>query len=411
MVTVLRVALWVVAIWFVLIVMVAAVLTAIDTHRKRRVDDTAEVTFPRLPPISEKLGDSTVTVYTYGHDLFDAMLAEIRGAQHEIHLESYIWKGDSLGEEFKRELVAAAERGVKVHVIYDVFANLVVKRSFKKFPPSVQVMRHPWFSPWIFLLRIRKTGRDHRKILVVDRKVGFVGGYNIGADYASKWRDTHLRVEGPHTWELNNAFVDFWNAHRRTEQPELLDTGDIDWEPRFRAHRNVPLHLSFPIRNMYLDAIDRSSVRVWITQAYFIPDRDVLAALLRAAARGVDVRVIVPEISNHVLCDWLSRGFYSQLLRGGVKILLFQGAMVHAKTATVDGRWSTIGTANIDRLSLTGNYEVNAEIIDEAIAAMMERIFENDTSATRELTVDEWSRRRAMARFSEAVLVPLRPLL
>ncbi|WP_370614677.1 phospholipase D-like domain-containing protein [Mumia sp. Pv 4-285] len=409
--TILNIALWFVAIWFVLIVLVTAVLMIVDTRRKRRVGDADEVVFPRLPPISEKLGDSTLTLYTYGRDLFDAMLAEIRGAKHEVHLESYIWKDDALGEQFKREIIAAAERGVKVHVIYDVFANLVVKRSFKRFPPSVHVMRHPWFTPWIFVLRIRKTGRDHRKILVVDRKVGFVGGYNIGSDYATKWRDTHLRVEGPLTWELNNAFVDFWNAHRKGSQPDLVDTGDIEWEPRFRAHRNAPIHLSFPIRNMYLDAIDRASLRVSITQAYFIPDRDVLAALLRAAGRGVDVRVIVPEISNHVLCDWLSRGFYSQLLRGGVKILLFQGAMVHAKTATIDGRWSTIGTANIDRLSLTGNYEVNAEVVDESVAAMMDRVFENDCTATRELTLEEWSSRRHRARFSEAVLVPLRPLL
>lgn len=408
--TLLSVLLWVVLIWLALIIVVTAVLMTVDARRKHRTDDDA-ITFPRLPPISEKIGDSTLTVFTYGRDLFDAMLAEIRGAQQEILLESYIWKGDEVGEEFKRAVIEAAERGVRVHVIFDSFANLVVKRSFKRFPPGVHVLRYPFFNPWILVLRIRKTGRDHRKILVVDRKVGFVGGYNIGSDYATKWRDTHLRIEGPLTWELNNAFVDFWNLHRDRGMPELPDPGAVQWEPRVRAHRNAPIHLSFPIRNMYLDAIDRASRSIAITQAYFIPDHDILAALLRAAQRGVDVRVLVPEVSNHVLADWLSRGFYSQLLRGGVKILLFQGAMVHAKTATIDGRWSTIGTANIDRLSLTGNYEINAEIVDEGVAALMDKVFANDSTATRELTLEEWTSRRLHARFSEAVLVPLRPLL
>ncbi|TNC23670.1 phospholipase D-like domain-containing protein [Mumia zhuanghuii] len=408
--TLLEVVLWVLLIWSALIVVVTAVLMTVDARRKRRIQDDA-VTFPRMPPLSEKIGDSTFTVYTYGRDLFAAMLAEIRGAEREIFLESYIWKGDAVGEEFKRAVIEAAERGVRVHVIFDSFANFVVKRSFKRFPAPVNVLRYPFFNPWILVLRLRKTGRDHRKILVVDGKVGFVGGYNIGADYASKWRDTHLRIEGPLTWELNNAFVDFWNLHRKRGTAELPDPGAVQWEPRVRAHRNAPIHLSFPIRNMYLDAIDRASSTIAITQAYFIPDGDILAALLRAARRGVDVRVLVPEVSNHVLADWLSRGLYSQLLRGGVKILLFQGAMVHAKTATIDGRWSTIGTANIDRLSLTGNYEINAEIVDEGIAALMDEIFANDSTAARELTLEEWTSRRWRARFSEAVLVPLRPLL
>lgn len=150
---------------------------------------------------------------------------------------------------------------------------------------------------------------------------------------------------------------------------------------------------------------------VSITQAYFIPDREILTGLLLAAARGVDVRVIVPEISNHVIADWLRNGIYATLLNGGVRIFLFQDAMVHAKTATIDGRWTTIGTANIDRLSLSGNYEVNAEIVDEGVARLMDEIFATDLTNCRELTAGEWSERNIVAKLSESMIRPLRPLL
>jgi len=130
-----------------------------------------------------------------------------------------------------------------------------------------------------------------------------------------------------------------------------------------------------------------------------------------AAQRGVDVRVLVPERSNHVVADWLSKGLYTTLLRGGVTIWLYKDAMVHAKTATIDGRWTTIGTANIDRLSLTGNYEVNLEIVDAGIAAQMEKVYDVDLSNCRELTLDEWSGRSLAAKLGEVALTPLRPLL
>ncbi|MCB7137531.1 phospholipase D-like domain-containing protein [Cellulosimicrobium marinum] len=388
---------------------VAAALVVTDAIRKRR--NTVEASFPRSSPDPVEVAGTTTTVFTYGDDVYREMLAAIRGAQRCILLETYIWKADSVGEEFRQALVEASARGVDVFVVYDGFANLVVPRDFYDLPPAVHVIRYPVFRPGILLLNVRKSGRDHRKILVVDDEVGFVGGYNIGALYATQWRDTHVRVEGPGVWELRNAFVDFWNANRASGQPLLSDPGSVHWEPSLRAARNAPAHLVFPIRGIYLDAIDRASSHVYITQAYFIPDREILAALLTAAARGVDVRVLVPERSNHVVADWLSRGLYSALLRGGVRIHLYENAMVHAKTATIDGRWTTIGTANIDRLSLTGNYEVNLEITDRGVAEQMEKVFDVDLTNTRELTLAEWDERSVVAKLGEVLLTPLRPLL
>jgi cardiolipin synthase A/B len=307
------------------------------------------------PSVAHPIHDGSVaTTYTYGADLFDDMLATIAGARRRVLLETYIIKGDEVGQRFKSALIEAADRGVDVHVIYDQFANLVVKSSFLAFPPPIRVLRYPLFSTWK-VFSPRGLGRDHRKILVVDDDVAYVGGYNIGAAYATEWRDTHLKITGPAVWDLDNAFVDFWNAHPRRKTPRLAQLPHAGWRPEIRAHRNVPRQLMYPIRGMYLEAIDRAHQSIDITAAYFIPDRDILAAILDARSRGVGVRIIVPRVSNHVVTDWLSRGFYGDLLRAGVEIHRYVDHMVHAKTATIDGEWTTIGTANIDRLSLMGN--------------------------------------------------------
>ena len=362
------------------------------------------------PPERTQVGKDVVETFTYGQDLFASMIEAIESAEDRILFETYIIKGDSVGKRFKKALVEAADRGVKVYVIYDGFANLVVSPRFLTFPPSIRVLRYPIFGAGILFFNLRKLGRDHRKILVVDDTTAFVGGYNIGKDYERKWRDTHLRLEGPSVWDLDNAFVDFWNMHH-DEADHISEKGVASWDPKIRAHRNVPRQLIFPIRGMYLEAIDRAKRHIYITQAYFIPDRDILAALMIAAKRGVDVQILVPEVSNHVVADWLSRGFYTKLLASGIRIQLYQDAMVHAKTATIDGEWATIGTANIDRLSLTGNYEINIEALDQSLATRMEHIFANDSKFARELTEEEWSRRHVVAKLCEWILVPLRPLL
>jgi len=391
---------------------VAAVMgvVAVDEIRKRRNPPPGG--YASQPPVAVDVGGSGITTYTSGRDLYEAMLSAIEGARHTIYFESYIWKADDVGQRFKDALVAASQRGVAVYVVYDAFANLVVPPSFYRLPAPIHVLRFPVLrSAMITRPGIRSLGRDHRKILVVDSATGFVGGYNIGRLYADHWRDTHLRVQGPAVWELDNAFCDFWNQYRGRHLPALPDRGAASWDARTEAASNAPSRLLFPVRGIYLKAIDRASERVYITQAYFIPDEEILASLLAAARRGVDVRVIVPEYSNHVVADWVARGYFGRLLAGGVSIWLYRNAMVHAKTATVDGRWSTVGTANIDRLSLTGNYEVNLEVYSDEQAAEMERIFEMDLGNCRRLTYEEWARRHHLARVVERLLKPLQPLL
>ncbi len=389
---------------------VAIVMTVVDSYRRRGKKPKP---FPVEPPGDVTIGDGSVRTYTYGQHLYDDMLDAIASAKDQILFESYIWKGDEVGEQFKRALTQAAGRGVEVYAIYDGFANLVVAPRFKRFGPRLRVLEYPVYSAGWRFFDIRRYGRDHRKILVVDDRVGFVGGYNVGTAYATEWRDTHVRITGPAVFDLKRAFADFWNLNRRPRsggRPLLLETAS-DWEPRIRMHRNIPRLWVFPIRAMYLEAINRAYQHVYMTHAYFIPDTDFVEALKDAAQRGVDIRILVPETSNHVVADWLSRGYYGELLAAGVRIFRYQDAMVHAKTATIDGRWSTVGTANIDRLSMTGNYEINVEFIDPDLAEQMERVFLTDLSNARELTREEWDARGVHRKFTELVLAPLRPFL
>lgn len=383
-------------------------VTAVDQVRIHRTAPTRD--FPRGGVHEVRTVGNRMELFTDGEELFERMLADIRAATTSVYLESYIWKSDPMGQRFKDEVTAAAHRGVEVFVVFDEFANAVVPRSFKRFDPAIHSLRFPFLTlgnPF----SIQTYARNHRKLLVVDDRVGYIGGYNIGSLYAETWRDTHLRMEGEAVWELSNAFVDFWNTYRRPHQPELPDRGARSWEPRVRAVQNLPDRMLFPVRGTYLDAIDRATSHILITQGYFLPDDTFIRALLRAVARGVDVRVLIPEHSNHIVADWASRAAYARMLDGGIRLFLFRHTMIHAKTMTVDGRWTTIGTTNIDRLSFTGNFEVNLEIFDADVARAMEDVFARDLTNARELTAEEWGRRPAFRRVVERAVRPLAPLL
>ena len=389
----------------------AAVVGGIYAARYGGRKHRPAATFPVLAPVEADAAGDDITVYTYGKDLYEDMLAAISGAQEVIYFETFIWKSDEVGQKFKDALIDAAERGVKVYITYDTFANLVVRLAFFQFPPSVVVRRHPLFGGGgLHMLDPRNAGRDHRKVLVVDHTIGFVGGYNIGGLYERHWRDTHVALRGQVVAELDFAFVDHWNSGPGGYRP-LLPVPTRAWEPRVTIHRNLPRYMVYPIRNMYLEAIDRATSRVMLTHAYFIPDADLTRSLLNAAGRGVEVSIIVPNESNHVLADWMSRGCYDDLLSGGVKLYLYQNAMIHSKTATIDGEWSTVGTANLDRLSLAGNYEINVEMFSPEVAHTLERVFVNDLQNCTELTTEHWRTRSIVARLTERTIAPFRSLV
>jgi cardiolipin synthase A/B len=243
----------------------------------------------------------------------------------------------------------------------------------------------------------------------VDGHTSFIGGYNIGSLYATSWRDTHVRIAGPASADLAHSFIDFWDRFCPNEDSDKITSYyPRRFNPFVMLHGNDAMHLTFPIRDMYIEAINRSEHHIYLTNAYFVPDHVLLGALKDAAQRGVDVRIMVPLESNHILTDWVSHSYYSECLAAGIHLLRYKPAMLHAKTCTIDGQWSTVGTANLDRLSSIGNYEINIEIYSPEFAHQVELLFECDATEVEELTSDIWYNRRWLIKFSEKLLAPFR---
>src|SRR5437016_2852083 len=386
----------------------AAVLLVIAALGKRRKH---EVSFPHDPFEEVQVGENVLRLYAYGRDLYDAMLEAIDAAQESIYIETYIWKDDAVGQKFQMHLARKAAEGVAVYVIFDRFGNLVVPRAFKtSFAPSIHVLEYSAIRrPWHFL-DPRCYALDHRKLLIVDGKMSFIGGYNIGSVYATQWRDTHLGLRGPAAAELARSFIAFWNrfcpAHERITQRYHLRV-----DSRITVSQNEAMRLSFPIRDLHIAAIDQAEQFIFLTTAYFVPDQMLLGALKAAARRGVDVRVLVPWVSNHVVADWISHSYFTECLQGGIRIFGYRYTMLHAKTCTIDGQWSTVGTCNLDRLSLVGNYEINVAVYSAAFAGQMSALFAEDTTEVFELTREQWQSRPWYNKVSERILAPLRLLV
>jgi cardiolipin synthase A/B len=383
------------------------IILQVLTQRRRQHKHDKAFPHPHLGPI--KIGNNTLQIYDFGSDLYDAMLAAIDNAQKSIYLESFIWKGDKTGQAFKDHLMRKADEGVEVYVIFDHFGNMVVPREFKSFPPNIHALAYQAFTrPW-HILDPRHYALDHRKLLIVDGHIGFIGGYNIGSEYATKWRDTHLRIEGSAVADIAQSFTEFWNQYHKKKE-YVTRHYPRTFDPLINLRGTSAARMTFPIRDMYIGAIDRAEHTIHLTNAYFVPDRVLLEALITASQRGVDVCVIVPWISNHRIVDWITHGYFTSCLHAGIRIYGYNN-MLHAKTCTIDGQWSTIGTANLDRLSAVGNYEINVEVYSTALAKQMEELFKCDTTNAFELTLEKWAKRPWYVVLSEYILLPLRVLM
>ncbi len=383
------------------------VIYAIDRVRKSRVPG-GHPGFPTVAPKPIDVGNNVISAYTEGRSLYEEMIREIDAAQDHVYFETYVWRSDEIGMKFKDALVRAAERGVDVFIIYDGFGSFLSSPKLKVFKRTEHLYVHRVREVRMGLLLgdVRRTGRNHRKVLVVDDKIGFVGGFNIGEDFGKEWRDTHIEIVGPAVKILAGGFREFWNTFRAKNQPRLQEGEQLPWNDQIDVAFNLPSHLLFPVRQQYLDAFRRAGKSIELTTAYFVPDNEILRELILAERRGVQVRVLIPEYSNHILADWVARPFYGQLLKEGVEIWLYKHAMIHAKTVIADGYRSIVGTANVDRLSMMGNFEVTVRIDSEEFAEQLEHIFENDLTTARKLTLEEWENRTLLTRILEKLVQP-----
>lgn len=360
-----------------------------------------------------------IDVLKNGVEFFPAMLTAIRAAKKTINLEFYIYWDGEVGRIFAEALAERSRAGVAVKVILDAVGSAPMSQSLIDFMARNGIDLE-WYHPLRWYTLSRVNHRTHRKLLVVDGTVGFSGGVGIAdewkgdADAPNHWRETVVRVEGPAVTQMQFAFMDNWVKSRG----ELL-TG-LDYFPAVeptgdclaQVIKSSPSEGSSTVKLLYIVSIVSAARSIYISNAYFVPDRDTLRALEGAVRRGVDVRVIVP--GEHVdvpIVRQASRLHYDMMLRRGIRIFEYQPTMMHAKTMVVDGIWSTIGSSNFDDRSFRLNDEVNVNVYGEAIAAKMESMFMADLARSEEITARRWPRRPRFARIKEAIAGVFKPQL
>ena len=348
-----------------------------------------------------------VTLLHDGKQAFPAMLEAIAEAKREILLEMYWFASDTVGQQFADALVARAATGVKVRVIYDAVGSIQSDgRMFSRLRDAgCEVEQYNPIAPWRARFRIGVVNhRDHRKLLIVDRQVGFTGGVNLGDEWAPQsaggagWRDDTIRIEGPAVEQMCDIFDYGW---LRIVEPQTVakprfrppvDTGDGRGS-RVRVLANHYSRERRAIRQAYLRRIESAQRSVCITNSYFVPDGQIRRVLRRAVSRGAEVRVIVPGESDVLAVRHAARKLYGRLLEAGIQLYEWQGSILHSKTAIIDGRWCTVGTYNLDSRSLRFNLEVVAAVEDAAVAGAMEDRFNEDLEHTTPVSYEEWRRR------------------
>jgi cardiolipin synthase len=362
-----------------------------------------------------------VSVLIDGPQTYSAIEAALRAARHHIHIETFIFGAGDVGQRFADLLAQKRRAGVEVQVLYDSLGSRETPRPFfdelRRQDIEVREFRpmNPVKTPELWNLH----NRDHRKIIVVDGRLAFTGGINIDSTYASAstsrpgperglkdgWRDTHVQIQGPAVRQLQVLFAQTWQragAHAEFDAsdkyfPMIAPAGDDlvtivanDSESNDRS-----------LYGTYLAAFAHSSRQLWITHAYFAPNEELLTAMIDAARRGVDVRLIVPSFTDSPIVLQATQATFTRLLQAGVRIYELKDALLHAKSVVVDGTVSIVGSANLDMRSFLHNDEVNAIVIGRETARRMEEVFMRDQQAARPVELDRWQRRSVWQRMKE----------
>ncbi len=361
-----------------------------------------------------------VTLLQDGAQTYPAMFTAIRSARDHINLESYIIEDDEVGRQFSDLLLAQQARGVQVNVIYDSVGALNTPKPFfeRLKQGGIEVLEFNPINPLTAKGPWMINHRDHRKLLLVDGRIAFIGGINISSVYGSgsipsrsrkaaanteEWRDTDLQIEGPVVSEFQKLFMQTWEKQRgRPLAPKnYFPALKVQGKDIVRTIGSTP---DDPFSLMYLtliSAIGNAEKQVHLTQAYFVPDPQLLQALVAAAGRGVDVKLILPSHSDSGLVFHAGRAHYTELLQGGVKLYERVGGLLHAKTAVIDGVWSTVGSSNLDWRSFLDNDEIDAVVLGQEFAQKMEAMFASDLQTSQAIDLQGWQRRPLQFRIKE----------
>lgn len=353
-----------------------------------------------------------------GPKTYDSMYSAIENAKDHINMEIFLIEDDEIGRHFAELLITKQRSGVQVNLIYDSFGSIYTPKEF--FQPlkesGVNILEFNPINPLVVQKDRQVTSRDHRKLLIVDGQIAFVGGINISSVYSRgsfsrsestgdnpPWRDTHLRMVGPVVSEFQKLFMATWSEQKgeplasRNYFPELAKKGN----EVVRAIGSSPGEPYSQIYITLLSAINSAENQIFLTNAYFVPDPKLLTALKEAAQRGVDVRLLLPEKTDSTMVFYASRSYFDELLSAHVKIYERQDALLHAKTALVDGVWSTIGSTNLDWRSFLDNQEINAIILGADFGKQMQALFEQDLESSKQVMLGEWRKRSIGTRIKE----------
>jgi len=346
--------------------------------------------------------DGKLEMFIEGDNLYQMMLESITFAQHHIQLESYIFSDDEVGRRFIEALIERAQAGVDVQVHIDAAGSLFLasrqlERDFRNH--NVQLR---WFHRWSWRKPLRYNRRNHRKLLVIDGTVAYLGGFNIHRESSqlifgeSRWRDTHVRFEGLLASQAMQLFDRFWRGDRRW-MPPLTDNVSSRLLPNHSRACQEQLRCTFS--DMFADA----EQSIYLTTPYFVPGRRTQRLLKEAAKRGVDVRLLVPRKSDVRLARWAAQAAYAGLLDKGVRIYEYLPRMLHAKTIVVGGHYATVGTANMDYRSFFLNYELNLFTRDPELCRKLQTQFYVDLEAAEEVCAKRWKRRFWGVRLLELI--------
>ncbi|HRL76086.1 MAG TPA: phospholipase D-like domain-containing protein [Candidatus Accumulibacter phosphatis] len=361
-----------------------------------------------------------VTLLQDGAATYAAMFAAIRKARDHINLESYIFEDDEIGRQFADLLLEQQGRGVQVNVIYDSVGALSTPKAFfeRLEEAGIAVLEFNPINPLSAKTEWLLNNRDHRKLLVVDGRTAFIGGINISSVYSSgsvvrgsrkaaaktvPWRDTDLQIEGPVVGELQKLFIETWERQRGKPltAKEYFPALKVQGKEVVRAIGSTPDDPYSLIYVTLISAIGNAEKQVQLTNAYFVPDPQLLQSLIDAAGRGVDVQLILPSHSDSEVVFHAGRAHYSTLLKAGVKIHERRGPLLHSKTALIDGVWSCVGSTNLDWRSFLDNDEINAVILGREFGQQMQLMFASDLAASQPIDPGTWEGRSPLLRLKE----------
>lgn len=364
--------------------------------------------------------DNEVQIFTDGRDKFYDLLKEIEKARDHIHINYYIFRKDKLGTQVLEALKRKSEEGVQVRLLVDSVGSRQLNEAFLADYTNEFFQYAFFFKARFKILNFKLNYRNHRKLVIIDGQVGYIGGFNLGDEYLGDdkrfgyWRDTHLKIRGTAVHTMQIRFLLDW---RNASKEDISISRGLLPEPEIIGSTGIQIVSSGPdtdqeqIKQGYIKIINSAKKTIHIQTPYFIPDESIMEALRIAIASGVEVNLMIPNKPDHPFVYWATYAYAGELLKAGGKVYTYEHGFLHAKTIVADGKLASVGTANFDVRSFKLNFEVNAFIYSEEVASLLKKEFENDIHLSYELTREIYYDRPTIIKFKESISRLLSPIL